>query len=299
MKQLLIFLWVLAGPAVFAQGPPLRGRVADPQQGGLPAASVQLLQPRDSSAVLSTLTDAQGGFGFAAVGEGPYLLKVTFVGYAPHLRPVAVPAGTDTLDLGTVELRPVAIQLDEVTITGDREPVTIRGDTLEYNAGSFGTQPNANLEQLLKRLPGMEVGADGNVSVQGENLTRIFVDGKEVFGGNLQMATKNLPADAIDKVQVVEGRSEESRFSGIDDGRREKVINVTLKEDRRNMGFGKATAGAGTDRRYAAQGNYNRLDGGNLLSVMGSSNNVNNLDLTGNAAGNERGGGSRGRPHCR
>jgi len=295
MKQLLIFLWVLAGPAALAQGPALRGRVADSQQGGLPSASVLLLQPRDSSAVLSTLTDAQGWFGFSAVGEGPYLLKVTFVGYAPHLRPVTVPAGTDTLDLGTVELRPVAIQLEEVTITVDREPVVIRGDTVEYNAASFGTQPNANLEQLLKRLPGLEVGADGNVSVQGEALTRIFVDGKEVFGGNLQMATKNLPADAIDKVQVVEGRSEESRFSGIDDGRREKVINVTLKEDRRNMGFGKATAGVGTDRRYAAQGNYNRLDGGNLLSVMGSSNNVNNLDLTGNAPGNERGGSSRGR----
>jgi hypothetical protein len=130
--------------------------------------------------------------------------------------------------------------------------------------------------------------------VQGETLTRIFVDGKEVFGGNLQMATKNLPADAIDKVQVVDGRSEGARFSGVDDGRREKIINVTLKEDRRNMGFGKVTAGAGTDQRYAAQGNYNRLNGGNLLSVMGSSNNVNNLDLTGNAPGNGRGGGSRG-----
>jgi hypothetical protein len=170
----------------------------------------------------------------------------------------------------------------------------IRGDTVEYNAGSFGAQPNANLEQLLKRLPGLEVAPNGNVSVQGETLTRIFVDGKEVFGGNLQMATKNLPADAIDKVQVVDGRSEEARFSGVDDGRREKIINVTLKEDRRNMGFGKVTAGAGTDQRYAAQGNYNRLNGGNLLSVMGSSNNVNNLDLTGNAPGNGRGGGSRG-----
>ncbi len=221
------------------------------------------------------------------------------MGYGPYLKNVTTPSGSDTLNLGVIELQPIAIELKEVTVKGDRDPVVVKQDTVEFNAGSFGTRPNANVEQLLKRLPGVDIGNDGNINVQGENVTRIFVDGKEFFGGNLKMATRNLPADAIDKVQVIDGKSEEARFSGIDDGRRQKVINLTLKEDRRNMGFGKATVGVGTQNRYAAQGNYNRLDGGNLVSVMGSSNNTNNLGLSGDApeAGNAaRSGGRSGPP---
>ncbi len=299
MRNFLLFLLLIAGQVAFAQQYGIRGKVMDKEIGGLPSASVSLLQPQDSSVVTYTLTNTEGVFNFNGVGEGKYILKITFVGYGPFIRNITTPSGSDTLDLGTIELRPVAIELKEVTVKGDRDPVVVKGDTVEYNAGSYGTRPNANAEQLLKRLPGVDVGSDGNISVQSENVTRIFVDGKEFFGGNLQMATRNLPADAIDKIQVIDGKSEEARFSGIDDGQRQKVINLILKEDRRNMGFGKATAGVGTNSRYAAQGNYNRMDGGNLVSVMGSSNNINNLDLSGGtseAGRSARPGGRSGQP---
>jgi hypothetical protein len=280
MKQLLLFILLVMGQGAYAQHYAIKGKVAERQSKVLPSASVFLLQTQDSAVVTFTTTNTAGLFVLKDIQKGGYIFKVTFLGYAPHFSNIVTPAQADTLDLGTIELQPVASQLPVVSITAPAKPVTVKKDTLEYHADSFRTRPNASVEQLLKNLPGLEVERDGNISVQGESVTRIFVDGKEFFGGNLQMATKNLPADAIDKVQVIDEKSEEARFSGIADGQRQKIINLTLKEDQRNLGFGKATAGLGTDNRYLAQANYNRFDKGNQLSLVGMSNNVNNQGLS-------------------
>ncbi|GAB3529994.1 TonB-dependent receptor [Pontibacter brevis] len=228
-----------------------------------------------------TTTSANGLFILNKVNKGAYILKVSFLGFSPYHKNILLSAATtDTLDLGTISLEPVASELQEITVTGAKAPVTVKEDTVEYNAGSFRTRPNADVAQLLKKLPGVDMQSDGNISVQGERVTRIFVDGKEFFGGDLRAAINNLPADAIENVQVIDAKSEEAQFSGVDDGRREKVVNLTLKEDSRNTGYGKVTAGIGTHQRYMAKGNYNRFDGGNFVSLMGMSNNVNNQWLT-------------------
>jgi hypothetical protein len=297
-KYFLLFVWLITGSFAYAQNNRIEGKVTDDQNAALPAASVLLLQPRDSSIFAYTVTDTSGLFELKNINSGEFILKITYLSFAPYLKAIVASSDTDKLNMGTIVLKPVTIKLKEVTVTGAKDEVVIKKDTLEYNAGSFGTQPNANVEQLLKKLPGLDVERDGNISVQGENVTKIFVDGKEFFGGNLKMATRNLPADAIDKVQVIDGKSEEARFSGIDDGRRQKVINLTLKEDRRNMGFGKATAGIGTNNRYMAQGNYNRLENDNMMTVTGMSNNINNQGLSsdGSSVGPQAGSGGGNTP---
>lgn len=280
MKKLILFLLLIIGQVAFAQKYSIRGKVAEKQGDVLPFASVLLLQPKDSSVISHTTTNTYGAFILNDIKKGTYIFKVTFIGFAPYFKNITTPSTTDTLHLGMIELRPKAIELEELTVTEPEDPVVVKKDTVEYNADSFGTRPNANVEQLLEKLPGLNVRNDGSIHVQGESVTRIFVDGKEFFGGDLQMATKNLPADAINKVQVIDGKSEQAKFSGIDDGQREKVINLTLKEDKRNMGFGKATAGAGTSNRYMAEANYNVFDESNQVSVMGMSNNVNKQNIS-------------------
>jgi hypothetical protein len=299
MRKLFLILLLFTSHVAFSQSHTITGKVVDKEAAALPSATVLLLQATDSVVVHHITSDTEGFFLFKRVKEGNYIFKVTFLGFSPQHRNLSIPpTGTDTLNLGNIILEPMASEIKEITVTGVKAPVTVKEDTVEYNAGSYTTRPNATVDQLLNKLPGVDVQNDGNISVQGENVTRIFVDGKEFFGGDVRMATKNLPADAIENVQVIEGQSEEARFSGIDDGRREKVINLTLKEDRRNMGFGKATAGVGTSKRYMANGNYNRFDEGNHVSVMGSSNNINNLDLSSGGTGSSstgRGGGNASR----
>lgn len=296
MKKLIFFLFLVTTQVAFAQDYGIRGRVTEEENRVLPSASVFLLQTPDSAVVASTTTNTRGKFVLNDIEKGEYIFKVSFLGFAPYVKNLVIPsaAGSDTLDLGTIELQPKSIELEEVTVTEAKDAVIVKKDTVEYDAGSFSTRLNANVEQLLKKLPGLYVESDGSVSVQGENVTRIYVDGKEFFGGNLQMATKNLPADAIAKIQVIDEKSEQARFSGVDDGRRKKVINLTLKEDRRNMAFGKAMAGGGTANRYVAEGNYNRFNEnkGNQVSVMGMSNNVNNQYLSSGRSSAGTGGGS-------
>jgi hypothetical protein len=297
MKKLFLFLLLLAGPVALAQRYTIQGKVVEKQGDVLPSAAVFLLQVKDSAVVQYTSTNIEGQFFLRDIRKGDYIFKVSFLGFAPYFQNITTPPKTKILELGTIQLQPTVSELSEITVKA-KVPVVVKGDTVEYDAGSFATRPNANVEQVLKKLPGVDLGRDGSIRVQGENVTRIFVDGKEFFGGNLQMATRNLPADAIDKVQVIDGKTEEALFSGIDDGRRQKVVNLTLKEDRRNTGFGKAMAGVGTAGRYVAQGNYNRMNDGNMVSVVGMSNNVNSQGLSsdGLSTGEASAGAGGGRP---
>lgn len=285
IKQLLLLVLMLVGSVAFAQEYSIKGIVAEQQGKVLPYASVLLLQEKDSAIVASRTTSSQGLFILKDIKKGEYILKITFLGFAPYLKKISTPAKGNSLQLGRIELEPREIELEAVTILGEREVVLVKEDTVEYNAGSYNTRPNANVEALLKRLPGLQLQRNGEVRAEGETVSRIFIDGKEFFGGSLQMATRNLPADAIEKVQVIDGRSEEARFSGIDDGYREKVINLTLKEESKNIGFGKATLGGGTDNRYIGQGSYNLFEDNKQLSVMGLSNNINIQDLAGGGLG--------------
>src|SRR5204863_7459284 len=178
-------------------------------------------------------------------------------------------------DFGSITMNDKNKVLEEVVVTNDAPPVTMVGDTVQYNAGSFKVQPNASVEQLLKKLPGVKVEKDGTVKAQGEKVSKVLVDGKEFFGNDPKIATKNLPADAIDKVQVYDKQSDQAQLTGFEDGNYEKTINLKLKKDRKKGVFGKVMAGGGDQERYSGKGNVNSFKGARQFSAIGMANNNN------------------------
>lgn len=284
MKWLLPFLVLFGSLSAVAQECTIQGRVTAENGAALPGASALLLLPRDSTVVVYSATDAEGFFSLKAPLKGYYVLKVTSLGYGRFFRIIPLLSNARVINIGTIALRPASVDLADVVVKGSRD-VLVKQDTLEYNAAAYGVQPHADVEQLLLRLPGVELQGSGNISVLGEKVTRVFINGKELFGRDLEAATKNLPAEAIEKVQLIDRKSEEARFSGVDDGHRDKVINLTVKKDWLRSGFGRFSLGGGTSDSYAARATYNRLNGDNLLTASGSSNNTNNRALSSEAAG--------------
>ncbi|TAE35760.1 MAG: TonB-dependent receptor [Runella slithyformis] len=255
----------------FAQKITFKGSVRDTANLPLEGATVMLMDPKDSSLVTFGRSQSGGNFELKNLDRQSYILKITFVGLRPYSQLIQPTDG----DLGEIKMQAIAKDLNEVVIRGERSPVTIKADTIEYNADSFKVQPNSVVEDLLKRLPGVEVARDGTVKAQGQEIRRVTVDGKEFFGRDPKLATKNLPADAVDKVQVFDRKSDQAQFTGIDDGQREKSINLTLKEDKKKGAFGSVNAGAGPDNRYSTRASINRFSKTKQLSFLGMGNNVN------------------------
>lgn len=258
-------------------------------------ANVSLLNARDSSFVQLQSTGGDGDFRLENIAAGTYRVLVTFVGYQSKAVRVTISSDAPTLELGTLLLQPQAQNLGEVQVVAERPPVSVKGDTLEFNANSFKTQPNAQVEDLLRKMPGVEVDRDGNLKAQGQDVKRVLVDGKPFFGNDPKMATRNLPADMIERVQVFDRQSDQSQFSGVDDGDRDRTINLVTKRDRRRGVFGQNTAGYGADEagdaRYQARLSVNRFNNGQQLSAIGQLNNINQQGFTGEGLGNGGGGG--------
>jgi hypothetical protein len=275
-RVLLVFVFAFVTSFLMAQKFLLTGQVMDTLSNPLPSATVMLLDPKDSSLVNFGVSDGRGVFEMKKVSGGSYLIRITFVGLAPFMRIFSPsPDSLMVADVGRLKLEPLSKELDEVVIMSEKAPVTVKRDTIEFNAGSFKVKANANVEDLLKKLPGVEVETDGTVRAQGEQVQRVTVDGREFFGRDPKLATRNLPADAVNKVQVLDRKSDQAQFTGIEDGQREKTINLELKEDKRNGAFGKMMAGAGTNDRFSAKANINRFGKGKQLSFLGMGNNIN------------------------
>lgn len=303
MKKSLyvLCLWWGSISVAMAQQPiRISGLLTDTTARPIEGAYATLLSVKDSSALAYTVTDRQGHFIFENVGRQAYVLSLSYVGYRNLRRTLLPPATGNVLDAGTIRLLPDARLLSEVVVKGVAEPVKVKPDTVEFNAGSFKTAPNVAANDLIRRMPGVDVERDGSVTVQGQRVTRVLVDGKAYFGNDPALALQNLPADAIEKVQVLDRRSEQSLFSGVDDGNRETTINLVLREDRRNGRFGNASAAGGiADDRgiYDARLNYNEFNKNRRISVLGRANNINQRgftadDATGQSQQGMRGGGS-------
>src|ERR1044072_2920884 len=239
------------------------------------AATITLLQKKDSSLVSFTMTDSKGQFEIAGLANGEYRLLTTHVSYHSSSRLFTIGDNNKQVNLGNIIMNDVSRMLSEVTVTAEAPPVTLIDDTVQYNAGSFKTVPNATVEQLLKKMPGIKVEKDGTVKAQGQEVKKVLVDGKEFFGNDPKLATRNLPADAVDKVQVYDRASDQAQLTGFDDGNSEKTINLKLKKDKKKGLFGKLSAGAGTDNRYEGRFNVNSFKGARELSVIGLGNNTN------------------------
>ena len=186
------------------------------------------------------------------------------------------------------------LNLNTVVIKGVVTPVVVKTDTVEYSAGAYKVRENAVVEDVLKKLPGVDVAKDGSIKAQGETVTRVRVDGKDFFGNDPLLATKNLPADMIDKIQVIDLLSDQAQFTGVDDGNREKIINITTKKDKKNGYFGNSSVGYGSNDRYDVNLNVNKFNQEQQFSVIGQFNNVNKQNF-GGGGGVGNGGGGRGR----
>jgi len=276
MKRIFILsIFIFIVQITFAQKFSIKGQVADTLFNALPSATVMLMNPKDSSLINFAVSDTKGFFEIKNVSKGEYDVKITFLGFAPFSKRVLATGENPTIEIGKIKLEPQSKQLDELVVKAERAPVTVKRDTIEFNAASFKTKANANVEDLLKKLPGVEVETDGTVRAQGEQVQKVLVDGKEFFGRDPKLATRNLPADAVDKVQVFDKKSDQAEFTGIEDGQREKTINLELKEEKRNGMFGNLMAGAGTENRFQFKGNLNRFRKGEQLSFLAMGNNIN------------------------
>ena len=217
--------------------------------------------------------------------------EISFLGYKTITR---IHSFRESVELGDLILLEDTKLLGEVVIQGQNVVGEQKGDTTSFNANAFKTQANAQAEDLIRKMPGITM-QNGQVQAQGEQVQRILVDGREFFGSDPSIALRNLPADAVERVEVLDQRSDQSRLTGFDDGNYTKTINIILREDRKNGSFGRAYGGYGTDDRYSAGGSINLFKGDQRFSILGLFNNINqqnfsSQDLAGVTANSSAGG---------
>lgn len=270
-RQLLpisvLLLTFIAGDAS-AQQNLIKGTVIDTAENKkLHFAIVALIDLTDTSLYRSVRSDASGNFKIEKIPVGKYTLMVSYPKMADFLQDLVI-TDTSQIDLQRISMTPHSVLLQEVIVNSGRA-IRMRGDTLEYVADSFATRPNANVEELLKRLPGIYVERNGTIYAQGKKVERVLVDGDEFFAEDPGLASKFLRADAIETVQVYDARSEQADFTGIDDGVRAKTINLKLKENKKKGAFGKASAGANDDDFYRYELMAAHFNGSRKISAFG------------------------------
>jgi hypothetical protein len=278
---LLVFVFViLAGETLLSENIRIAGRAVNAEtEKPLISASVQLVD-RDSTPLYHALTDRNGRFIIKNVKPGKYILKITYVGYIPFYKKLRITSEENFVKLRQLKIKPQDIQLEEVEVNAQSVIGEQHGDTTQFNAGSFKTTKDATVEELIKKMPGIEVEPDGKVKAQGEEVKKVFVDGKKFFGDDPSLALKNLPADVVDKVQIYDKSSEQAEFTGFDDGERSKALNIITKKSKRHGEFGKFSAGGGYDKKYQLNANYNIFNGPQRISILGMSNNVNQQNFS-------------------
>jgi len=294
----VVFVFVTAGYAQNVSGT-IQGKLYDSMYvDNLVDATITVLHATDTSVVSFTLADAKGEFKIKNINAGSYRLMISYQGYSPKYIKFNITAEAPNVQLGTVYMTKKDNMLQEVIV--EAPPISVKKDTVEFRADAFKTKPNSTAEDLLKKLPGVQVDKDGNVKAQGEDVQKVYVDGKEFFGTDPKMATKNITADMIESVQVFDDMSDQAKFTRIDDGSRSKTINIKLKKDKRKGYFGRFSAGIGDNDRYSLSGMFNRFDNDRRISVLAGSNNLNKSsfsfnDIVGTMGGyGSRGGGGGG-----
>ena len=279
LKPVLAFVLIVSfSVPAFAQHS-LKGRVIDELGEPLTYANVVLLSPADSTLQYHDIADQRGLYQIKHIKAGEYLIQFSFVGMEIIYENITVPLGQGE-DLGDRVLKAKTV-LGEMVVTAEYVPIEIEQDTVSFNAKAFKVKAGAAVEDLLKKMPGIEVDKTGNVKALGEDVTKVLVDGKEFFGNDPKVATKNLPADAIDKVQVYDKKTEEAEFTGIDDGVRDRTINLLLNEDKKKGYFGNAAAAGGTGSHYNTQAKLYRFSSTIQSALLGMYNNVNEFRFTG------------------
>jgi hypothetical protein len=299
-KQLCILLIIfLCQSFAKAQTSSIYGKVVnDSDRSPLVGVGVLLYTP-DSLHQYTAVTGKTGVFVFDNIDQGKYKLQISYIGFQNIITDVN--ANKPTVNAGMLKMKWLSTTMKTAVIVGKVIPVEQKGDTTEFNAEAYKTHPDATTEDLVNKMPGIS-SQNGSVTVNGEQVAQVLVDGEPFFGNDATIALKNLPAEVVDKIQVFDKLSDQAQFTGFDDGNSQKTINIVTKKNRRNGLFGKGYAGYGTDGRYLAGGNLNSFDGTSRFSVIGLTNNVNQqnfatediLGALGGGGGQGRGGGRGG-----
>lgn len=266
-KFLLITLILLfCSFKLFAQTT-ISGIIVDGSDNGkLEKATIALLHQQDSMLIKFVWTKDNGSFILNGIDTGKYKLVVSYPKYADYSRDITI--GGENENIGTVKLSKASLLLDEVLVTGNI-PIVIKGDTTIYNASSFNVGKEANVEDLLKVLPGITVDANGKITAQGKEVKKVLLDGEEFFGDDPKLITKNIRSNMVDKVLVYEKKSDLAVRTGVDDGERTQTIDITLKQDMKKGLFGQALAGGGTDKYYAGKAMVNKFKGSEKIAAYG------------------------------
>ncbi|MDT0677606.1 TonB-dependent receptor [Autumnicola musiva] len=259
--------------SVLAQEVTIRGKILDEEGAALESATIHLETVKDSSMISYTISKENGEFQLKGrTTENQGNLFISFAGFSPYQSTLEL---KENVEIGTITLKIQENTLDEVMITAASPPIRIKKDTTEFNASSFQTRPDANLEELMEKLPGVEIDREGNITINGTPISNIIVNGEEFFGDDPQIALKNLPKEIINKIQITDTKTESQEFTGESGDSNNKTVNITIKEDKNKGYFARATAGIGTDERYEASGIFNYFKDELRTSVLASSNNIN------------------------
>ncbi len=272
MKKLLFLLFFVAAGTNAQAQTTIQGVLKDTLDiKAVPFASVSVIDQKDSSLVAFTRSAANGKFAVPNVAPGNYLLLIVQAKYSDYLDRIEISENVKTKNLGTIELTQIGQLLKEVTITA-KNAVVMKGDTLEYLADSFNVRQGAVVEDLLKVLPGLQVDKEGNITSMGQKVQKVLVNGEEFFGNDPTVATQNIQAKVVEKVQVFDKKSEQAAFTGFDDGEEEKTINLQLKKNMNKGFFGKVEAGGGWEDRWNNQAMINWFEGKRQISAYGFMN---------------------------
>jgi hypothetical protein len=302
MKALftIFLLSIFALNFAFAQnGREVHGTIIDSTKQTLPGTNITLVSDQHDST--QTVTDANGKFVFPAVKGNKVVITVSSIGYITLKRHYALTNDNTPADLGTILLKSESRMLNQVNIVGVI-PITLKEDTVEYKASAYKVRENAPVEDLIKKLPGVDVDVNGNITTQGKQVTKVRINGKDFMGGDVQSATKNLPADVVENIQMIDDYGDQANLTGVKTGEPDKIMNITIRKDKNYGYFGQATVGDGEDalpqsqgipdaNRYLASVNAFNFNGNQQIALLGSINNTNVNTFTFNSTGGAGGGG--------
>ena len=269
------------------------GRILDGETGEAMIGTNVSVSDAEGKHLGGAVTLRDGSFNITAMPMGKLTVKASFVGYQAYTKEINIEKRNQRINIGTVVLAPDVVMLEGATVTGELPQVTVKDDTVIYNAGAFRVPEGSVLEELIKKLPGAEVGDDGSIKINGKTVRRFLVEGKEFFGNDMNMAMKNLPTEIVEKVKTYERKSDLTRITGIDDGEEETVLDLTIKKGMKKGWFGNVDLAYGSKDRYAERFMVNRFADKTQVSLVGSYNNVNDTGFPG-MGGRGRGGGGGG-----
>ncbi len=282
LKSTILFVFLFfTVHAAFAQKGNVKGKLIDSKtKKAIDYASFAFKNVKDSTVAAMGATTTEGVFSAKALNFGQYKLYLALIGYKPIIKAFELTKEKPAVDFGDLEMEESSITLNDILVKSELLPMIIKKDTIEFAADAFKTQADANVEDVLKVMPGMEVDKDGNISFNGKKIDKVLVGGKDFFGNDPKTATQNLPKDIVKKIQVIEKKTDEAIFKGIDDGKRENVLNIELKDDKKKGYFGNAVAGKANGSLYDASLSLNRFNDKRQISIISLANNINKTSFS-------------------